>query len=224
MPGPLLLVGGQEFTEGCDFDAEVVAPAGRVVVLTIASAYENPGKLAERARRWFGDLDVEVDVPDANDRRTAADPEVVRAVGDAPAIYLGSGSAQHLRSVLKGSPLWDALVGAWRSGAVLAGSQAGAAVLGDTMIDARGGGFSVGLGLYRGLAVLPRYNQWNAERIRRVQTLAPEGVLVAAVDERTGLLHRPGQGWSVSGAGRVQVLAGQDLARLDDLPDPTGDG
>ena len=219
MTGPLLLVGGSEFTEGCDFDRELVAPAARVVVLTTAAAYENPGKVADRARTWFSNLGVEVEVPDANDRRSAAGADVVELVRQAPAIYLSSGSAQHLRSVLKSSPLWDALVAAWRGGAVLAGSQAGAAVLGDTMIDARGGGFTVGLGLYQGLSVLPRYNEWNADRLRRVHALAPAGVTVVGVDERTALVHRPGSGWSASGAGRVEVFEGEAVVGLDALPD-----
>lgn len=221
MAGPLVLVGGGEFTEGCDFDREVVAPAGRVVVLTTAAAYENPGKFAERAREWFGSMSVEALIPDANDRRAAASDAVVEQVAGAPAVYLTSGSAQHLRSVLKGSPLWEALVTAWQGGAVLAASQAGAAVLGDTMIDARGGGFSVGLGLYPGFSVLPRYDHWTAERLRRVQTLAPGGVQIAAIDERTALIHRDGAGWSVSGAGRVEVLSQDGRSGLDALPDPS---
>lgn len=221
MTGPLVLVGGAEFTEGCDFDRELVAPAGRVVVLTTAAAYENPGKLADLARRWFEPMGVEVEVPEASTRSDGARPDVVEAVVQAPALYLTSGSAQHLRSVLKGSPLWEAIVAAWRGGAVLAASQAAASILGETMIDARGGGFSVGLGLYPRLSVLPRYNRWNAERLRRVQTLAPEGVLVAAVDERTALVHTTQGGWSVSGAGRVEVLDSHGRSSLDALPDPT---
>lgn len=214
-------MGGSEFSDGCEFDREVVAPAGRVVVLTTAAAYENPGKVAGRARSWFADLGVEVEVPDANDRRSAAAPSVVAAVAAAPAIYLTCGSAQHLRSVLKGSPLWDAIASAWRGGAVLAASQAGAAVLGDTMIDARGGGFTVGLGLYQGLSVLPRADDWNADRLRRVHSLVPPGVTVAAVDERTALVHRPGSGWSVSGVGRVEVFRGGADLGLDGLPEPS---
>jgi cyanophycinase len=220
MAGPLVLAGGEEFSEGCDFDRDVVAPAGRVVVLTTAAAFENPAKLADRARAWFGGLGVDVDVPDANDRRSASTEAVVRAVAGAAAVYLTSGSAQHLRSVLKGSPLWPALVGAWQRGAVLAGSQAGAAVLGATMIDARGGGFTAGLGLFSGFAVMPRFNQWNAERIHRVRTLAPDGVVVIAVDERTALVHRPGSGWSAEGAGRVEAFHRGQSVGLASLPDP----
>lgn len=220
MTGPLLLVGGGEFSEGCDFDRELVAPAGRVVVLTTAAAYENPAKVADRARTWFGGLGVEVVVPDAGDRRAAAAPAVVDAVRDAAAVYLTSGSAQHLRSVLKGSPLWDALVAAWRAGAVVAGSQAGAAVLGDTMIDARGGGFTVGLGLFGGLSVLPEFEGWHPERIHRVRTLAPAGVDVVGVDRCTALVHRPGVGWSSAGAGRVQAFRRDGPVELDALPDP----
>lgn len=218
MTGPLLLVGGDEFTDGCDFDREVIGPRGRVVVLTTASAYENPAKLADRARDWFGAMGVEVVIPDAHVRREASSSELVDVVASAPAVYLTSGSAQHLRSVLKGSPLGEAIVTAWRNGAVLAGSQAGAAVLGDTMIDARGGGFTLGLGLFRGLSTLPLFDEWPAERIRRVRTLAPAGLCVVGVDRRTALVHEPGAGWRAAGAGRVQVLSSDGSTDLQALP------
>ena len=61
----------------------------------------------------------------------------------------------HLRSVLKETPLWEAIVEAVGSGGVVAGSMAGAMVLTDPMVDPRGGAFTLGLGLVRGLAVIP---------------------------------------------------------------------
>ena len=77
------------------------------------------------------------------------------AVRDARFVYFADGSPLHLRSVLKGSALFDALLAAYRSGAVLAASGAGATVLCDPMVDPRGGAYTVGLGVVRGRGGLP---------------------------------------------------------------------
>ena len=65
--------------------------------------------------------------------------------GPASSTWAG-GSPMHLRSVLKGSAVLAALREAWRGGAVVAGSSAGAMVLTDPMVDPRGGALTVGLG------------------------------------------------------------------------------
>src|SRR5690606_39630575 len=57
-------------------------------------------------------------------RSDALDPELAATAREARFIYLGSGSPMHLRSVLKDSPVWDAIVEAWQGGAVLAGTGA----------------------------------------------------------------------------------------------------
>ena len=81
----------------------------------------------------------------------------------------------HLRSVLKGSATWEALVGAWRDGAVVAGSSAGAMVLTDPMVDPRGGALTVGLGMIEQLAVIPHFGNENSEKVHRSVTLAAPG-------------------------------------------------
>jgi hypothetical protein len=147
--GPLALVGGDEFTDGCDFDAELVAAVGaeEVVLLATGSAYENPGKVVEVARAWFDRLGVGlVEVP-VYTRPDALVQEHVSSIGSARLIYLTGTSPMHMRSVLKDTPVFDAICSAWAGGAALAGSGAGADVLCDPMVDTRGGAFTVGLGL-----------------------------------------------------------------------------
>ena len=48
-------------------------------------------------------------------------------------IYLAGSSPMHLRSVLKKSAVWDALVAAWKDGAVVVGSSGAAMALTDPM-------------------------------------------------------------------------------------------
>src|SRR5918996_107401 len=148
MSGLLALVGGGEWREGCDFDAELLAARGasEVAVLPTAAAYEHPDHAVERATRWFDKFGATVRPVHAVDRGGARDEANVAAVRDARFVYLADGSPMHLRSVLMHSPLWDALVAAWQGGAVLAGSGAGAMVLCDPAVDPRGGAFTPGPG------------------------------------------------------------------------------
>src|SRR5262249_12824510 len=132
-PGPLALVGGAEWTEGCDFDAHLWEASGRaeVVVLPTAAAYEHPERAVDVANKWFADLGATVQGLMSLNRRDAEQVHFVRQVREAKFLYLSGGSPLHLRSVLKDSPVWGALLEAWHHGAVVAGSSAGAMVLGD---------------------------------------------------------------------------------------------
>ena len=220
--GPLALVGGAEWTDGCDFDERLIAESGAdtVVVIPAAAAYEAPGVLVDRARSWFDGLGVRLQALPVLGRTDALDEANVRAVREARFVYLSSGSPMHLRSVLKDTPLFDAMVEAWHGGAVLAGAAAGGAVLFDHMVDTRGGAFTVGLNLLSGFTMIPKFDTWSHDKVNRTVGLAQAGMPVAGIEERTALVHRAGPGWSVEGAGTVHVFVdghGADLTALPSL-------
>jgi cyanophycinase len=220
MSGLLALVGGAEWTTGCDFDGSLLEASGadEVVILPTAAAYEHPDRAAASAATWFESLGAKTLPVMAVDRAGARDEAHVATVRSARFVYLSDGSPMHLRSVLMRSPLWDALVAAWHGGAVVAGSAAGAMVLCDPMVDPRGGAFTVGLGLLAQLAVVPHHDTWSAELGRRTVELAPPDLPVVGVDERTALLRRPDGSWLAEGAGTVTVVVGGRPAGLDALP------
>jgi cyanophycinase len=214
------MVGGMEWRDGCTFDRELLEASGsnEVLVLPTAAAYEHPERAVETASSWFASFGGTVKGlmvlrrPDADDADNAA------AVRDARFIYLGGGSPLHLRSVLKDSAVWDAIVEAWNGGAVLAASSAGAMVLCDPMVDPRGGAFTLGLGLVSGLTVIPHANTWSHEKARRTFELAPVGCAVVGIDEQTALIRDPDGAWRASGAGNVAAwLDGAELP-IDKLP------
>jgi cyanophycinase len=218
--GPLALVGGGEWQPGCEFDADLLTASGGtdVLVLPTAAAYEHPEKTVDCARTWFEGLGGKVrglmvlGRADAEDEANAA---VVRA---SRFVYLSGGSSMHLLSVLKGSPLWKALLEAWHNGAVVAGSSAGAMVLSDPMVDSRGGALTVGLGLVENMAVIPHFGQENAEKVHRSIALAAPGLPVVGVPEHTALIRDPDGAWRQAGQGEVQVYVSGKAAGLDALP------
>lgn len=219
MSGTLALVGGGEWQDGCVFDERLLGEGGgEVLVLPTAAAFEHPERAVATATSWFGRLGGTATGLMVLSRRDAADPANVDAVRASRFTYLGGGSPLHLRSVLKDTPLWQALVDAWHDGAVLAASSAGAMVLCDPMVDPRGGAFTVGLGLLAQVAVVPHHDTWSAELGRRTVELAPPDLPVVGIDERTALLRAPDGTWSAAGAGAVTVVVGGSPAGLDALP------
>jgi cyanophycinase len=202
-PGILALVGGGEWQDGCSFDEEFLAASGsdQVLVLPTAAAYEHPERLVVRAGEWFGPLGAQVEGLMVLSRADAEDggaAEVMR------------GATMHIRSVLKHSKVWDALVEAWSHGAVVVGSSGAAMALTDPMVDARGGGLTIGLGLLTGLAVVPHFGDTHedehGEKLHRSVQLAPAGTPVAGIPERTALIRDPSGPWRSSGVGEVAVF------------------
>ena len=103
MTGPLALIGGTEWTDGCDFDAALLEMSGgtEVTMLPGAAAYENPSKAIDRAEHWFAGLGATVRVVPVYRRAESSDTAAIDAVRSARFIYLADGSAAHLRSMLK---------------------------------------------------------------------------------------------------------------------------
>ncbi len=223
--GTLALVGGGEWRDGCSFDAGFLAASGsdEVLVLPTAGAYERPERLVAEAGEWFGPLGGRVEGLMVLSRADAEDEGAAAVLRRARFIYLSGGSPMHLRSVLKNSKVWEALLGAFGDGAVVVGSSGAAMALTDPMVDARGGGLTIGLGLVSGISVVPHFGDTHVdghgEKLHRSVLLAPAGTPVAGIPERTALIRDPHGGWRTEGVGQVAVFldgarAGAGLAAL----------
>jgi len=215
------LVGGGEFAQPCAvFDRALLEQSGAndVVVLPTGAAYEQPQRLLDQAVAYFEGLGVKAHPLSVLGRQDAQDAEHAAAVRGARFVYLAGGSALHLRSVLKESAVWESLVHAWNEGAAIAGSSAGAMVLGDPMVDPRGGAFTLGLGLVEQLAAIPHFDEWSPEKAHRVFQLAPAGVPVVSIHTQCALLRSSAGEWSVAGDGAVEVYVDGKKTGLDALP------
>ncbi len=221
MPGTLALVGGAEWRSGCDFDRDLLAMSGgtEVLVLPTAAAYEHPDRSVEAATRWFEELGATVRPLRVLTRPDALDPSNATPLAEARFTYLADGSPMHLRSVLKDSPVWDALLAAWLGGSVLAASGSSAMALCDPMVDPRGGALTLGLGAVTSMAVIPHHNTWSEDKEKRTLKIAPTGLPIAGIDERAALIRSSSGAWSASGAGDVTVFVDGHIAGLDVLPD-----
>jgi cyanophycinase len=198
MAGTIALAGGGPFSANDDLDRRLLAAAGatRAVVLPTADAFEEPAALVAAAMGWGERLGVVVEALMVMQRHDAEDEgaaELIRSVG---AVWLVGDSSMHLRSAIKDTPVYAAIVDVAAAGVVAAVGPSAAALC-DPMLDQRGGAFTLGLGLVRGLAVIPQAEDWSEERRARTLSLADTPV----VELPTGsAIVSDGSGWELVGA------------------------
>ena len=229
MPGRLALVGGDEFRPGCEqIDEAILAATGKtspvVLVIPTAAAFENPGRAAENGVRHFSALGADARPLMVLDRADAADSGLVSTVEGADVIYLTGGNPSHLLETLVASPLIGAIGDALDRGAVLAGSSAGAMVMGSWM---RFREWTPALGIAAGIATLPHHERSDPDSVaEQLLTSAPADLeAVFGIDGRCGALSGP-DGWTALGPGNVtvyrngvweRVISGQSLV-VGDAP------
>jgi len=181
-------------------------------------ASEPRGEPVARAVAWFERLGARARGLRVLGRPDALEQANAEAVRASRFTYLVGGSPMHLRSVLKDSPVWDALVASLADGATVAGSDAGAMVLCDPMVDPRGGAFTIGLGLVDGVTVVPNHDRWSEDAAHRTRKMTPPGLVLAGIDQRTALIRAGDGTWRAEGAGGVVLFLDGHPAMLDDLP------
>jgi cyanophycinase len=199
MAGTIALAGGGPFSANDELDRRLLASVGadRAVVLPTADAFEGPAALIAAAMNWGERLDVLVEAVMVLQRHDAEDPGAADAVRAARAVWLVGDSSMHLRSALKETPVLAAINDVLAAGGVVAAVGPSAAALCDPMLDQRGGAFTLGLGLVRGIAVIPASEEWSEERRHRTLSLADTPV----VELPTGsAIVRDATGWELVGA------------------------
>ncbi|MEP6759212.1 MAG: Type 1 glutamine amidotransferase-like domain-containing protein [Actinomycetota bacterium] len=232
--GPLALVGGNELTPGNEPIDSILATAaagGEAFVVATAAARQGAAQAVRNAQRWFRDLGVDVEELPATTAAHTRDPEGVARARAGRFFYLVGGDPGLVPKLLRGSPLWSAVVDAWRDGAALGGSSAGAMALGGwTLIRERMPGdrkrrYGDALNLVPGIAVVPHFDTFGKGWVDSALDRAPVGTTLVALDERTGAVWTQGA-WQVLGAGSVAVITRTDRrtyatgTEIDAMPSP----
>jgi cyanophycinase len=202
MSGTIALMGGGAFTANDELDSQLLAAAGaqRVVVLPTADAFEHPERLVAAAMNWGERLGVEIEALMVLRRMDALDPAAAEPLRGARAVYVVGDQPLHLRSVLKDTPLFEALQGVLADGGLVVAVGGSADALCDPMVDPRGGAFTLGLGVVPSLALATEAETWSPERLHRTRELANTTLAVL----RTGdALVRAADGWRVHGRAEV---------------------
>jgi cyanophycinase len=214
MTGYLLLEGGAEFGgKMAEPDLAAIAQAGGpevpIVILPTAAAPDNNHKRAgDNGVRWFRSLGARrVSAVPLIDRQSANREDIVASLRQARLVYLLGGFTHYLGRTLIGSLAWDAVLEAYASGAVIAGSSAGAMVMCAYYYDPSEQEIFPGLDLIPNACVLPHHNKFGKNWAERLGTMLPE-VTLLGIDEHTGMLNNPPSGnWKVAGSGVVTIYS-----------------
>src|SRR5262245_25754913 len=214
-PGPLALVGGDELHPGNEEQDRVLVAAagdGPAYVVATAAGRQRPELAVQHAVDWFGSLGLAVEELPATKRSHASSGAIVERARQGRFFYLVGGDPGLVPKTLAGSPVWDAIVAAWREGAALAGSSAGAMAMGEwTLVRDRMPGddrrrYLPALGLVRGVAVLPHFETFGHRWVESAQAAAPsDGVVLLGIDERSAAVWQRDE-WRAYGPGGVTVI------------------
>jgi cyanophycinase len=215
MTGYLLLEGGAEFGgQMAEPDRRATELAGGLdapitIIPTAAAPDNNYQRAGTNGVRWFHYLGASrVESLPLIDKASANDARLAEKISQSRLIYMLGGFTGYLGETNKDSASWQAMLRAYESGAVIAGSSAGAMVMCQYYFDPGKGHVVEGLNLLPNTCVLPHHNTFGKAWAPRLTNLLPEAVLLG-IDEQTGMLD-DGQegrkvGWRVYGKGAVTL-------------------
>lgn len=217
----LALVGGDEFNPGNEEQDRLLAAArrsGAAFVVPTAAARQKPEQSVAHAKSWFRGLGVELEELPVLKRADAKSPTLAQRARAGGLFYLVGGDPGWVAEVLRGSAVWAAIFDAWRDGAALAGSSAGAmALCSHTLIRAKWPNHVNrrpvdALGVVARTAVLPHYDTFGHKWVESARAAAPDMTLLG-VDERSAAVW-DGAAWLATGPGAVTVISGAKTARF----------
>jgi cyanophycinase len=237
MTGVLCLNGGDEFRPGNEPHDALLrgAAAGRPALIVATAAADHPEMAVRTAQQWFDSLGLRVVELRARTRGEAMSASSAAQASAAGLFYLVGGDPGRVVRVLQGSTVWSAIVAAWRGGAALAGSSAGAMAMCEwTLLRHSFPGHTrrrpdAALNLVPGTAVLPHYDAFGERWIPSAQETLSADALLLGLDERTAAVWQEGI-WTAMGAGAVTLVRGDARrrfdagGRIDGLPQPSAGG
>ena len=142
-------------------------------------------------------------------REDAHNPQWMEDVSNAGLIYFSGGDPVHLADTFRDTPLWSAIVSAWKSGASLAGCSAGAMAFGGKIIGIRRSHITEGLNLLPEIEVIPHYDKflgWLPDRVSAAIIRKDSDASLIGIDENTALVFT--DKWRKHGSGKVHLLRG----------------
>jgi cyanophycinase len=225
----LVLAGGNEFNPGNEEQDRVLAQAagsGPAYVVPTAAARQGPDRAVAHAQDWFRQFRLDLEELPVLKRGDATSARLAERARAGRFFYLVGGDPGLVAQVLRGSAVWRAMFAAWRDGASLAGSSAGAmALCSHTLVRAVWPNRfnrrpADALGLLAETAVLPHYDAFGSRWVDSAHAAAPELTLLG-VDERSAAVWRDGT-WTAMGPGAVTVIKGKKVRRFESGQDIVG--
>ena len=185
---------------GLDLAAAGVGDARDAVVVGTAAVYTGIDHAIDQLAAPLAELGFVLEVLAVADRRASADEALAARIARCDLAVLAPGSALHARQVWR-----DSAVGRALAEVPLLAIGEVATVLGETMVDPRGGAPTIGLGWRRGAVITRPAGEDQLRRTRRL--LGPRDTLIVLGDD--GVVAEDGGRWRVV-AGSVALLGDED--------------
>ena len=184
------------------------------IIPTAAAPDNNDQRAGNNGIRWFQSLGAKdvMSLP-LIDKASANDEKIAQSLRDAKLIYLLGGFTHYLGQTLKNSLSWKAAIDAYRNGAVIAGSSAGAMVMCGFYFDPGAGKVVDGLNLVPNSLVLPHHDTFGKNWAPRLLKQIPN-VTLLGIDEQTGMIDDgDNKSWTVHGRGGVTLYRNQSVEK-----------
>lgn len=183
----------------------VVSPDTDVVLVPTGAAFTGLAEATGELAAVFEESGAKVEALMIGERAASFEPYFVERLKGADLVVLSDGSALHAKSAWRETPVGEAIRDARR----LVGVGSCASVLGEVMIDPRGGAPTTGLAYRPGLAVGVNASE---EQLLRTRTLLGSKVTLAILGPR-GVVHFDGSTWR-RGSDDVVVTRGHEIVEL----------
>ncbi len=211
--GAIALVGGDEFGQNCiPMDQELLrripTRPPRVVILPTAAAHQRPHLAAENGIRYFKELGAAATSAMILDRRDADDHRCVDQLKEANLLYITGGDPWHLLESLRDSAATATIKELKEQNMLIAGSSAGAMVLGEKMRYGKGANWIQGLGLAPRVVVLPHHERVNKADTELLLGMLESHITILGVEGATACVNDGDDIWQVIGSGSVTAYAG----------------
>ena len=192
-PSLVALVGGEEFSSYCvEMDTRILSlikPLNgkpKVAIVPTAAAFQRPDLAAENGVKHFRSLGADSYAVNILSKSDAEDDKFIPDLKEANLIYLTGGDPNHLVSVFSDSHILELIGTLTNQGCFLAGSSAGAMVLGNQMFHRK---VTTGLSLIGDIITLPHHENSNPASIHRsIVSKLPKDSKVYGIDGGTGLI------------------------------------
>ncbi len=212
MGGYIVLEGGAEFGgRMAEADLRALELAGgldaKVSIIPAAAAPDNNHEHAgQNGVRWFNSLGARhVAALPLIDNASANRFDIAATLASSRFIYLLGGFPHHLALALAGSISWQSILEAYRAGAVIGGSSAGAMVLCQHAYDPEAGNIFEGLNLIPGSCLIPHHDTFGKGWSPSLTTSIPEDAIIG-IDEETGMIDDGPDGrWNIYGKGSITL-------------------
>lgn len=216
--GKLIIIGGREDKEkNLEILREVALGVGEGKLCIVSVASTVGDELWESYSAVFKQLGVKrLSHLDVFHRTGSVDQKALKAVKDADAVFFTGGDQLKITSELGGTAVADRIMEIYKTGGIIAGTSAGASVMGEIMLVSGESEktFRIGSGLNMspGLGFAPKLliDQHFAERGRIGRLLAAVAhnprYLGVGIDEDTAIVMDESKCFKVIGSGAVYVI------------------